>query len=408
MENIYYLDQNNVIQHFGVKGMKWGVRRYQNEDGSLTNLGKSRQKMLDSKTRYNDALKKDLYNPTNKTARLVAKYSKEYDDAKLMFKTDKEIDRIRQNNVQFKNKSKHRLKLEESYRQNGLTQEQAQAAANNRIRTEKILAGMAGVTVAACAAYYINKNRKDKIDQVIKVGETLQRIEMRDTNGKLNDVFYAAKGSHDEKRYAGLLGMQRKQQTGHAYMMKLINQHHDVKVASKDKAAKVFGDLYKNDPDFRKAVAGNVKVHFNGSSNRVKDINNLSDRNIKKMYENFNAGLINIRNSGSGADKKYYDKLKSLGYGAIQDVNDMKYSGYNAKNPLIIFDNSGSNIMAAKVSEMTGNLNKNGNMELAKAMGEQKAKQFIEQNGPLAAAGLSIATVSVYNQDPTKTNSQKK
>ena len=408
MENIYYLDQNNVIQHFGVKGMKWGVRRYQNEDGSLTNLGKSRQKMLDSKARYHDALNKDLYNPTNKTARLVAKYSKEYDDAKFMFKTDKEIDRIRQNNVQFKNKSKHRLKLEESYRQKGLTQEQAQAAANNRIRTEKILAGMAGVTVAACAAYYINKNRKDKIDQVIKVGETLQRIEMRDTNGKLNDVFYAAKGSHDEKRYAGLLGMQRKQQTGHAYMMKLINQHHDVKVASKDKAAKVFGDLYKNDPDFRKAVAGNVKVHFNGSSNRVKDIYNLSDRNIKKMYENFNAGLIDIRNSGSGADKKYYDKLKSLGYGAIQDVNDMKYSGYNAKNPLIIFDNSGSNIMAAKVSEMTGNLNKNGNMELAKAMGEQKAKQFIEQNGPLAAAGLSIATVSVYNQDPTKTNSQKK
>ena len=104
MENIYYLDQNNVIQHFGVKSMKWGVRRYQNEDGSLTNLGKSRQKMLDSKTRYNDALNKDLYNPTNKTARLVTKYSKEYDDAKFMFKTDKEIDRIRQNNVQFKNK----------------------------------------------------------------------------------------------------------------------------------------------------------------------------------------------------------------------------------------------------------------------------------------------------------------
>lgn len=26
--------------HFGVKGMKWGVRRYQRKDGSLTNAGK--------------------------------------------------------------------------------------------------------------------------------------------------------------------------------------------------------------------------------------------------------------------------------------------------------------------------------------------------------------------------------
>lgn len=31
------------IEHFGVKGMKWGVRRYQNKDGSLTPAGKKRE-----------------------------------------------------------------------------------------------------------------------------------------------------------------------------------------------------------------------------------------------------------------------------------------------------------------------------------------------------------------------------
>lgn len=41
----YYISidsDGKVICHHGIKGQKWGVRRFQNRDGSLTALGRAR------------------------------------------------------------------------------------------------------------------------------------------------------------------------------------------------------------------------------------------------------------------------------------------------------------------------------------------------------------------------------
>lgn len=32
----------NYLSHHGILGMKWGIRRYQNKDGSLTDAGKKK------------------------------------------------------------------------------------------------------------------------------------------------------------------------------------------------------------------------------------------------------------------------------------------------------------------------------------------------------------------------------
>ena len=58
-------NEGDYLAHHGVKGQRWGVRRFQNPDGSLTEKGKRRMKTLQGKSDKLDAKKAKLNSPKN-------------------------------------------------------------------------------------------------------------------------------------------------------------------------------------------------------------------------------------------------------------------------------------------------------------------------------------------------------
>lgn len=50
---------NNDLMHYGVLGMRWGIRRYQNKDGSLTDIGKKKMQAYETSRNLKNNLNKE-------------------------------------------------------------------------------------------------------------------------------------------------------------------------------------------------------------------------------------------------------------------------------------------------------------------------------------------------------------
>lgn len=204
----YYLTKDELYHH-GVKGQKWGVRNYQNEDGSYkpgaegrynpdSSSGSSRSKMLDAKAKYKSSYKE---------------YSKSYDKAinagayaRLITKKGRAEQARREDDLY--NKANAASRAREEYKQAKKEYKQSDEYKADRKETiKKVAIAGAAVAATALAAYGAYKAHDFiKTKQYNKAISLMKQAKFQDTlHGKYKDIA-SNYGTSYKKKYDGING----------------------------------------------------------------------------------------------------------------------------------------------------------------------------------------------------------
>ena len=251
----------------------------------------------------------------------------------------------------------------------GASRDLSQKAVNQRAL--KVAAACAAGALGVSAAYCLIRSHNMNSDTVLKAGAEVYRVASSDST-ELRDFFYAATNKNDNAKYKGLYSVQKRMQAklgmidSDRVFNKTITANKDIKVCGARNAKRIFEQLKNSDPEFARAY-------------QFRD------------YDSFNrSGLMMSKNSG--VNKRFFDALAKEGYGGLIDINDSKYSGYEAKKPVIFFDQQ-QNMSVDSVREIErGEIGRNYAAAYGQILVENILKSPALATTGAALVGMNIST----------------